>query len=163
MISSVRPTTSACSLLWLQLLIDLGLTQDDKAVRDAANWLLARPQSEHNPGMFFGHDALVAEQAQIVAQREQEILAAELDVSQRSLELRRIAGLEIGPRNIDVHATAALTVPETLVKTMSEYSHDPQVLYAYRDRLGDLIDRSGIAVANPWGDNFGVRGFSGGH
>jgi len=60
-------------------------------------------------------------------------------------------------------ATAALAVPETLVKTMSEYSHDPRVLYMYRDRLGDLIDRSGVADANPWGDNFGVRGFSGTH
>jgi hypothetical protein len=58
-------------------------------------------------------------------------------------------------------ATAALAVPETLVKTMSEYSHDPQVLYAYRDKLGDLIDRSGVVDANPWGDHFGVRGFHG--
>jgi hypothetical protein len=56
-------------------------------------------------------------------------------------------------------ATSALAVPETLVKTMSEYSHDPQVLYEYRDKLGDLIDRSGVADANPWGDNFGDRGF----
>ena len=45
------------------------------------------------------------------------------------------------------------------MKTMTEYLHDPQVLYAYRDRLGDLIDRSGVPPANPWGDNFGVRGF----
>ena len=56
-------------------------------------------------------------------------------------------------------ATTALAVPETLVKNMSEYSHDPQVLYGYRDRLGALIDRSGVADANPWGNNFGVRGF----
>ncbi len=30
------------------------------------------------------------------------------------------------------------------MKTMTEYSHDPQVLYAYRDRLGDLTDRFGV-------------------
>jgi hypothetical protein len=57
-------------------------------------------------------------------------------------------------------ATAALAVPESLGKTMSEYSHDPQVRYAYRDGLGHLIDRSGLADANPWGDDFGVRGFA---
>lgn len=57
-------------------------------------------------------------------------------------------------------ATAALAVPETLVKTMSEYSHDPQILYGYRDKLADLIDRSGIADANPWSGDFGVRGFA---
>jgi hypothetical protein len=32
-----------------------------------------------------------------------------------------------------------------------------------RTRMEAMIDRSGVAVANPWGDNFGVRGFSGGH
>ena len=50
-------------------------------------------------------------------------------------------------------------VPETLVKSLSEYSHDPQILDEYRDNLGDFIDRLGIANANPWGDHFGVRGF----
>jgi hypothetical protein len=55
---------------YLRELIDLGLTRDDGAVQRAAEWLLARPQSEHNPGMFFGSDELVAEQAQVVAQRQ---------------------------------------------------------------------------------------------
>jgi len=56
-------------------------------------------------------------------------------------------------------AKAALPVPESLVKTMSEYSRDPHALYAYRNRLAELIDRSGIADANPWGSDFNVRGF----
>ena len=51
----------------LRELTDLGLTREDDAVQRAAGWLLARPQSAHNPGMFFGSDALVAEQAQIVS------------------------------------------------------------------------------------------------
>jgi len=54
----------------LRELIDLGLTREDNAVQRAAEWLLARPQSAHNPGMFFGSDELVAEQAQVVAQRQ---------------------------------------------------------------------------------------------
>jgi hypothetical protein len=54
----------------LRELIDLGWARENAAVQRAAEWLLARPQSKHNPGMFFGSDELVAEQAQIVAQRQ---------------------------------------------------------------------------------------------
>lgn len=56
-------------------------------------------------------------------------------------------------------ATAALPVPDNLVKTMSEYSHDPKSLYAYRNRLAELIDRSSMPDADPWGTGFCVRGF----
>ncbi|MBN1341399.1 MAG: DUF4091 domain-containing protein [Phycisphaerae bacterium] len=57
-----------------------------------------------------------------------------------------------------VQAKAALPVPEPLVKTTAEYSRDPARLYAWRNRVGDLIDRSGVKDANPWGADFGVRG-----
>lgn len=56
-------------------------------------------------------------------------------------------------------AQAALQVPESLVKGIGEYSRDPALLYKYRNRLGELIDRAGIAGADPWGKGFGVRGF----
>jgi len=56
-------------------------------------------------------------------------------------------------------AKASLSVPGTLVKTMAEYARDPARLYAWRNRMGDLIDRSGITDANPWGTDFDVRGF----
>jgi len=39
-------------------------------------------------------------------------------------------------------AQAALVVPPSLVKSMTEYSHDPAALYAWRNRIGDLIDRA---------------------
>jgi hypothetical protein len=58
-------------------------------------------------------------------------------------------------------AKAALPVPETLVRSMTEYSREPARLYAWRNRIGDLIDRSGLANVNPWGPNFGVRGLTG--
>jgi len=35
---------------------------------------------------------------------------------------------------------AALSVPEDLVKSMTEYSRDPAALYAWRNRLADLIE-----------------------
>jgi len=57
-------------------------------------------------------------------------------------------------------AKAALPVPESLVETMAKYSHAPKALYAYRNRLAELIDRSGMPDMNPWGKDFGVRGFA---
>jgi len=58
-------------------------------------------------------------------------------------------------------AKQAAVVPDELVETMAEYSHDPAALYAYRASVADLIDRSGLTDLNPWGDNYGVRGFRG--
>ena len=52
-----------------------------------------------------------------------------------------------------------MAVPASLVKNKTEYSRDPKVLYAWRNQLGQLLDRAEAADANPWGDNFGVRGF----
>ena len=54
-------------------------------------------------------------------------------------------------------AKAALLVPESLVKTMTEYSREPAKLYAWRNHIGDLIERSGVTDANPWGKNFGTK------
>lgn len=51
-------------------------------------------------------EALAVEQ--IIATREQEIVAADIAVSQRSIELRRVAGMEIGPGNIELRAQAPL-------------------------------------------------------
>ncbi|MBR4675398.1 MAG: DUF4091 domain-containing protein [Victivallales bacterium] len=58
-------------------------------------------------------------------------------------------------------AEAALVVPETLVKGMDIYSHDPQQLRTWRDHLGDLIEACGFSAnINPWGKGvFGVRGW----
>jgi len=45
---------------------------------------------------------------QVIAQREEEVVVAELAVTERSLELRRLAGLEIEPDQIDVKTGAPL-------------------------------------------------------
>ncbi len=58
-------------------------------------------------------------------------------------------------------AKEAVVVPESLVKSMAEYSHDPAELYAYRERVARLIEDTGLTDLNPWGDGFGVRGFGG--
>jgi bifunctional DNA-binding transcriptional regulator/antitoxin component of YhaV-PrlF toxin-antitoxin module len=54
-------------------LAGLGLTREDVHIQRAAAWLLDRPQSEHNPGMFFASDELVKEQAQVVERRQKGI------------------------------------------------------------------------------------------
>lgn len=54
----------------LRELAHLGLTREDRAVGRGVEWLLRRPQSAHNPGMFFAADELVAEQAQVVEGRQ---------------------------------------------------------------------------------------------
>jgi hypothetical protein len=56
-------------------------------------------------------------------------------------------------------AKDTVQVPGTLVKSLLEYSQDPDMLYNYRKRLADLIDSSGMADVDPWGKDFGVRGF----
>lgn len=47
---------------------------------------------------------------QVIAQREEEVVAAELSVLQRSLELRQRAGIEIGPGEVEIAATSVLEV-----------------------------------------------------
>ena len=39
-------------------------------------------------------------------------------------------------------ADAALKVPESLVKSLTEFNRDPAELYRYRERLADLIERA---------------------
>lgn len=70
------------------------------------------------------------------------------------------AGLTGAQRRWLAQAHKTLPVPDGLVKTMGEYSRDPAALYAYRSRVARLIDSSDMADTDPWGPDFGVRGFS---
>jgi hypothetical protein len=72
----------------------------------------------------------------------------------------KLASLSAPEKEWLAEAKAALPVPETLVKTMTAYSREPAMLYAWRNRIGDLIDRSGMTEVNPWGKDFGVRGLT---
>jgi hypothetical protein len=53
----------------LRELADLGMTRAAEAIQRGVEWLLDRPQSAYNPGMFFAADELVEEQAQTIAKR----------------------------------------------------------------------------------------------
>jgi hypothetical protein len=54
----------------LRELAALRLTMDEAAIQRGAEWLVAQPESDANPGMWFGSDELVAKQAEVLAQRE---------------------------------------------------------------------------------------------
>jgi len=54
----------------LRELVDLGMTREDPVVERGARWLLERPGSPHNPGMFFLKDDLVQEQVELVERRQ---------------------------------------------------------------------------------------------
>ncbi|MEN6355676.1 MAG: glycoside hydrolase domain-containing protein [Armatimonadota bacterium] len=56
-------------------------------------------------------------------------------------------------------ARKAVVVPKSLVNDMVNYSHDPKVLFGWRDKIADMIDTSGMSDIDPWGKDFGVRGF----
>ena len=56
---------------YLKELCELGVQPDTDTMRKAVSWVLQRPQSSYNPGMFFLTDELVGEQASVIEQRIQ--------------------------------------------------------------------------------------------
>ena len=55
----------------LRELGELGMTRGDEGIARGVEWLLQRPRSRWNPGMFFLADELVAEQDRIVTERKE--------------------------------------------------------------------------------------------
>jgi outer membrane protein TolC len=53
---------------------------------------------------------------QVIAQREEDVVVAQLAVTQRSLEFRRLAGIEIEPEEIDVRVEAPLAAQTTTLQ-----------------------------------------------
>ena len=56
----------------LRELAELGMTREDDEIQGAVKWLMDRPQSRHNPGMWFLADGLVEEQEEVVRRRMQQ-------------------------------------------------------------------------------------------
>jgi hypothetical protein len=55
----------------LRELADLGMGKDDDEIRRAVSWLMKRPQSRYNPGMFFVTDDLVEKQEELIERRRE--------------------------------------------------------------------------------------------
>ncbi len=81
---------------------------------------------------------------QTIASREQGVAQAELAVTTRSLTLRRMVGLEIGPDNLDVTAAAPLSAtPAPLdLKTLLDraYANSPEIAVLAKRAEGATID-----------------------
>ena len=54
----------------LSELADLGMTRKNSKIQKAIDWLIDRPQSKYNPGIWFATDKLVREQAQVIKRRK---------------------------------------------------------------------------------------------
>jgi len=57
------------------------------------------------------------------------------------------------------NAKQTVKIPDNIVKSLVEYNRDPKQLNDYREKIATLIDTSGMPDVDPWGKNFGVRGF----
>lgn len=81
---------------------------------------------------------------QTIASREQGVANAELAVTTRSLALRRMVGLEIGPGNIDLATAAPLSAaPASLdLKSLldSAYANSPEIAVLAKRAEGATID-----------------------
>lgn len=92
---------------------DLVLAQRDLAIRlsslELAEERLRRTQAAIRGGGIAATEALAVEQ--VIAQRQEEILAAELTVLERSVALRRLVGLAIGPGELGLVTAVELGIP----------------------------------------------------
>lgn len=92
---------------------DLALAQRDLEIRKSSLVLaqerLRRTQAAIQGGGIAATEALAVEQ--VIAQREEEILDAELAVIERSIALRRMVGFEIGPGELVLTVPTELGVP----------------------------------------------------
>ncbi len=70
--------------------------------------------------------------------------AYSIQLEKRIQELEKLPaeGLKADRKQWLQEAKAALPVPDAVMKSLSEYSRDPTVLYAWRNRIGDLLDCS---------------------
>jgi outer membrane protein TolC len=92
---------------------ELALAQRDLEIRQSSLVLaqerLRRTQAAIKGGGIAATEALAVEQ--VIATREEEILAAELNVIERSIAVRRLVGLEIGPGELVLSVPTELGVP----------------------------------------------------
>lgn len=93
---------------------ELGYAQSELEIRQASLDLARERQriteAAVDAGSVAPSETLAVEQ--VIAEREEAVEQAKLGVTQRSIELRRLAGMRVGPGEIDIPATAPLHVDE---------------------------------------------------
>ncbi len=111
-------------------------------------------------------EALAVEQ--VIATRQEQILAAELDVTRRSLEVRRLAGLKIAPGHIDLTTSAPVAVkPQSFdFKRLLAYAYQrsPEIAALKDLKKGAMLDvevtRNGLLPRLDLSLSFGPAGVS---
>jgi len=125
---------------------DVALVWEDLGIRKAALALAQERRRITNAAIDAGTvaptEALAVEQ--IINTREEEILGAELTITQRSLDLRRLAFLEVGPTTVDVQTTAVVQAStrdfdeEALIRKALEQS--PEIAALEKRGVGATIE-----------------------
>jgi outer membrane protein len=81
---------------------------------------------------------------QVIAQREEEVVQAELSLLQRSLELRQRAGIEIGPGEVEIAATSVLEVEPKPVEldavVSAAFEESPEIAVLETRERGAKLD-----------------------
>lgn len=107
---------------------ELVYAQRDLEIRhsslELARERLRRTQAGISGGGLAKTEALAVEQ--VIASREEEVLASELGLVDQSIELRRLVGMEIGPKNLALSTQSDLGLPG------KSWSLDQLVDEAYR-------------------------------
>ena len=141
--------TAAAQLVVRDVLIaywDLAFAHQDRAIRQGslrlAKQRLEVTQARISAGTVAQTQALAVEQA--IATRQQEVIASELNIAERSLELRRLTGMTIGPGRIQLHINAAPTVGSrsfSLDSLLAEaLANSPQIAALRKREQGATIE-----------------------
>ena len=117
----------------LKELAQLGMNSNYPQIQKAIKWLLERPQSPYNPGMFFLTDELVAEQQEIINRRNEQTVGPKERFRKRPRsELKLIHAVDelyynaCGPRILWPNAI--------VLETLLEYG------YEFNERVQTIID-----------------------
>lgn len=117
-----------------------------------------------NAGAIAPVEALAVEQ--VIAQREEEILTAQLAVTKRSLDLRQLVNLPIDPAHLDLDAAAPVSAnPKAFdLKQLLSHAYDrsPEITALKAQRKGALLDvevtRNGLLPQLDLSMSFGPAG-----
>lgn len=133
---------------------------------DLAKERLRITQAGIKAGAIAPVEALAVEQ--VIATRQEEVIGDELEVTRRSLVLRRLAGLKIAPGHIDLASTAPVAVKVVgfdLNELLAHaYARSPEIAVLKAQRKGAMLEveitRNGLLPRLDFGVSFGPAGAS---
>jgi len=117
----------------LKELAQLGMNSYYPQIQKAIKWLLERPQSPHNPGMFFLTDELVVEQQEIIKRRKEQVVGPKERFRKRPRSELKI--VNVVDELYDNACGPRIMWPNAIVlETLLEFG------YEFNDRVQTIID-----------------------